>query len=349
MVSPSSVVKRRNREASIFIAGLLVGLFASFSLSLSILTTKSLESSTIPLTLTSTSPLYGVNVPNEEVSSTIQGTNFRRANSIEQPAQDSGWKTIHVFFGNQAHLADTTTLPTPYFQANQWFSQFRQDEIISRLFRNKRKGYFIDLAANDAVRISNTYALETSYGWSGLCLEPNSIYWSGLAYRKCDVVAAVIGGETMEEIEFQFPKDKAPKGGIVGKDFDNKEVKKGETQRRYTVNLLEVFRRFQVPKVIDYLSLDVEGAEDLVMSKFPFSEYRFHTLTVERPSTKLEDLLTKNGYVLLKTLKDRTETLWAHSSISDQLDMAALRIDSASYKYRENSDSARVAPESIVA
>ena len=29
-------------------------------------------------------------------------------------------------------------------------------------------------------------------------------------------------------------------------------------------------RRFRAPRVIDYLSLDVEGAEEMVMRKFPF-------------------------------------------------------------------------------
>lgn len=338
MASPSSIIRRRNREAFIFIAGLLVGFLTSSPLFFYVSSIPSFESSS--------SQELNVLKPNEKKSASIGPSSFRKT-TLSRPPDDVGWKNIHVFFGNQAHIAGATTLPTPYFQANQWFSQFRQDEIISRLFRGKRNGYFIDLASNDAVRISNTYALETYYDWSGVCLEPNAVYWSGLAYRKCHVVAAVVGSETLKEVEFHFPKEKAPKGGIVGKDFDNKNVKEGETQHRYTVSLLDIFRRFQVPRVIDYLSLDVEGAEDLVMSHFPFSEYRFHTLTVERPSTVLEELLTEHEYVLLKTLKERTETLWVHSSIKDQLNMDALKIDSANYKYRENSDHERIAPESL--
>ena len=336
MVSPISAIKRRNREVSIFIWGLLVGFFASTSLFFYI-------SSTIPFESTTVLQRW-YNVPKHLH---IQTSPLRKS-TASKLSEDVRWKTIHFFFGNKTQVADITTLPTPYYRANIWFSQFRQDEIISRLFREKRNGYFIDLAANDAVRISNTYALEANYDWSGLCLEPNPIYWPGLAYRNCQVVAAVVGGRTMEEVEFYFPKDKAPKGGIVGQDFDNKDIKKVETQKRYTVSLLDVFRKFQVPRVIDYLSLDVEGAEDLVMSKFPFSEYLFHTLTVERPSTTLADLLTSHGYILLTTLKERTETLWVHSSIKDQLNIVdALQIDSANYKYRENADHERIAPESL--
>ncbi len=284
-----------------------------------------------------------LNQPDQE---SLSMPSFKLPNyPITNHLDDTGWKAIHVFYGRNDHMADVTTLPTPYFQANQWFSQFRQDEIISQLFKGKRDGFFIDLAANDAVRISNTYALETYFDWNGLCLEPNSIYWAGLAYRKCHVVAAVVGDETMGQVQFQFPKDKAPKGGIVGNEYDNKVVKIGETQHRYTVRLLDIFRRFQVPRVIDYLSLDVEGAEDLVMASFPFDEYQFLALTVERPTERLSKVLEDNGYIQLKYLRAKVETLWIHSLAKDTLDMDALQIDSDSYKYRENSDQERIAPE----
>ena len=36
------------------------------------------------------------------------------------------------------------------FESNQWFSQVRQDLVVSRLLKGKRKGYFVDLASNDA-------------------------------------------------------------------------------------------------------------------------------------------------------------------------------------------------------
>ena len=271
-------------------------------------------------------------------------------NSIDDHRQE-GWKQIHVFYGNASHISDASAIPAPYFNANQWFSQYRQDEIISGLLHGKRNGYFVDLAANDAVRISNTYAIETNLDWDGICLEPNSAYWNGLSYRKCHVVAAVVGGnKPMEEVVFKFPRSKGPKGGIVGNEFDNKqETNKNNNQfelwRRFTIPLLDVLRKFNAPKIIDYMSLDVEGAEDLVMSTFPFHEYRFNLLSAERPSTRLSNILGSNGYILLKTLKKGKETLWVHISAKESLNLSALNIDSQNYKYRENGNSTRIAPE----
>jgi hypothetical protein len=256
-----------------------------------------------------------------------------------------GWKRIHVFYGDKEHLYDSTDLPTPYFKANMWFSQYRQDEMVSKLLRGKEGGYFIDLAANDPVRISNTYALETYFDWNGLCIEPNPTYWTGLSYRKCHVVAAIIGHKTMEEISFRYPRSKAPQGGIIGNQFDNKSDKWNEGHPRYTVSLIDVFTKFQVPAVIDYISLDVEGAEDLVMTSFPFHRYRFNIMTVERPTEVLNNILTAHGYILLKTIKKNVETLWVHHSIMETIDKRALdTVDTENYKYRENIATPRIAP-----
>merc|ERR1719438_96881 len=61
-----------------------------------------------------------------------------------------GWKSINIFYGEEAGLE---------IPVNQkWFGQVNQDEIVFSLIGPN--GYFIDLAANDAVEFSNTLALE---------------------------------------------------------------------------------------------------------------------------------------------------------------------------------------------
>jgi hypothetical protein len=301
-----------------FVVGVFVGFLASSFFSIA---SYEANSRVNPTTVLS-SPSTAANIP------------FRANRKSEQ--SDKGWGLIHVYYGNTSHLPDTSAIPKDYFQQARWFSQVRQDEIVSTLLHGKRDGYFVDLAANDAVRISNTYALETNFGWRGLCLEPNPMYWPSLAYRKCHVVAAVVGQQSMEEVQFKYPNRAGPQGGIVGKDFDNKEASKfGEDHPRYTATLLDIFERFGTPFVIDYLSLDIEGAEELVMQGFPFERYRINVLTIERPSDKLRSLLEQNDYILLKELKRWGETVWIHRQVESSLDKSALDIDTENYKYRE--------------
>ena len=250
-----------------------------------------------------------------------------------------GWKPIHVFVGDHdnnkdEHMVDASTIPADYYKTTRWFSQLRQDFIVSSLLHNKRNGYFVDLAANDAIRISNTYGLEKNLQWKGLCIEPNPIYWSSLSYRDCHVVAAVVGHNRMEQVLFKFGS-KGPQSGIVGQDFRNKEpIHNREEKRRYTVTLQEIFERYETPGVIDYLSLDVEGAEEYVMESFPFDKYRFNVLTIEGPSTKLQDILKSNHYTLIANLRREEETLWVHNDMLTSINMDALDIEIPKYSER---------------
>jgi Methyltransferase FkbM domain len=225
-----------------------------------------------------------------------------------------GWHSIEVFYGK-----------TEYFEQRieqlEWYSQVNQDIIVSRLLGEKTNGYFIDLASNDATWISNTYALEKKFNWTGLCMEPNPAYWYDLAHRDCQVVGAVVGEIRNDAVVFQKSFHGAM-GGIVGEEFDNHDENGGEV--RYTVPLLEILTRFNAPKIIDYLSLDVEGAESLIMKHFPFDTYSFNIMTVERPKDDLRALFTEYGYEYIGTVGGFGETIWARTAIKDSLNIASI-------------------------
>jgi len=244
---------------------------------------------------------------------------------------------VHVFYGDRAHLHMTDPdIP--------WSSQVGQDKLIHKLTRQLNGGYFVDLAANDATFISNTYILETKYGWNGLCIEANSRYWSRLAYRKCTIVGAVIGHNRLEEIEFNFGKAaeqtvinfepsgadnrEGAFGGIVDPRFDNTPNRTRNSQeglaslvKRSTVTLEEVLDRFNAPTVIDYMSLDVEGAETYIMEGFPFHKYMFKIMTVERPKHELRALLSAHGYTFLMKISTWGETVWINEAFRDEFDL----------------------------
>jgi hypothetical protein len=214
-----------------------------------------------------------------------------------------GWHPINVFYGEESGIGADPE--------QEWFAQVHQDEILVDLIG--RNGYFIDLAANDAVELSNTLALERK-GWNGLCIEPNPIYWYGLSHRKCTVLGALVGGEK-SKVTVKF---RGVFGGIVGKLSkklaDRKKEPDAPDEERYTAPIRQVLSEFNVPHSIDYMSLDVEGAELLIMQAFPFEEYKIKVLTIERPSKPLRALLEEKGYIFLKDLAWWGETLWAHKS-----------------------------------
>jgi len=93
---------------------------------------------------------------------------------------------------------------TPEFMTQ--YSQEKQDQIIIALTNANdatqntnhildRRPFFVDLAANDALILSNTFVLERN-GWDGVCIEANPEYWYRLAsFRNCTIVGAAVGGD----------------------------------------------------------------------------------------------------------------------------------------------------------
>ena len=45
--------------------------------------------------------------------------------------------------------------------------------VINEIFKHKKGGFFVDLAAADGVFQSNTYLLEKELNWKGICIEAN--------------------------------------------------------------------------------------------------------------------------------------------------------------------------------
>ncbi|KAL3924965.1 MAG: hypothetical protein SGILL_000721 [Bacillariaceae sp.] len=265
--------------------------------------------------------------------------------------KDSGWQTVHVFYGSSDHVesllpsneADINTKTTSPF----YFSQARQDEVILKLLRNKTNGFFVDLAANDATVLSNTYALERHYGWKGLCIEPNSKYWYNLTHYRtnCQIVGAVVGERRMEQVHFKYADNEH--GGIAGNGFDNGPKHQKWSQRAYTVTLEEVLEMTNPPPVMDYLSLDVEGAEYFVLKDFPFDKYVFRCMTIERPKDALKLLLEQHGYKNILRLSKFGETLWIHSKYEAEMDLVDLEQYHAKQQWKEGK--AREAEKKAVA
>jgi hypothetical protein len=257
-----------------------------------------------------------------------------------------GWQVIHAFFGVERKPPPKKGKPHP------WYSQVGQDQWLVRLFQGKANGFFVELAANDALELSNSYVLEHYYNWTGLCIEPNPMYWYGLTrYRSCRIVAAVVGGSPkalnssfasssnasdttqlsigdsdISGTMLMFNYEKKRLGGIAASGFDVKTIK--GSQLEFTVSLSDIFRQFQVPRTIDYMSLDVEGAEGWILDYFftqdMDQQFIFKVLTLERPKAEVRQLLYLNGYEYVNMISDFSETLWVHQSTKNELDPLVL-------------------------
>lgn len=118
--------------------------------------------------------------------------------------RSDGFKTVHFFVGS-------ASLASPRASA----AQDGQDALVAQVFARRRGGFFVDLAANDATRMSNTFALERDLGWDGVCVEANPVHFWRLAQRRCAVVAAVVADEADAEVQFAMPAQASGLAGVV--------------------------------------------------------------------------------------------------------------------------------------
>eukprot|EP00002_Diphylleia_rotans_P001984 TRINITY_DN111_c0_g1_i16.p1 TRINITY_DN111_c0_g1~~TRINITY_DN111_c0_g1_i16.p1 ORF type:complete len:267 (+),score=27.08 TRINITY_DN111_c0_g1_i16:164-964(+) len=229
--------------------------------------------------------------------------------------QDQGWGVSISYLGSMK--VDT--------RVTQYQSQVRQDIIVDLLLRNKTNGFFVDLASNDAIKISNTVFLESVRNWKGICIEVNPAYEVGLLSRKCTYVKAVVGPETGSKVQFTFQGSCGPAcGGIVSSETDNKLNKAKHAFTFQTVTVEKILNDLHAPPVIDYMSLDIEGMEYLTFKEFNFAKYKFRVLTVERPKM-LSEVLKLQGYRHLGGLGGFGETVWVHEDFLDDLNLVSLR------------------------
>ena len=200
----------------------------------------------------------------------------------------------------------------------KWYSQKKQDSwVIDTIFNYKKNGFFVDLAATNGISYNNTYNLEKELNWNGICIEPNNRYFEKLKQnRNCHVSNYVIDNNNDKTISFYETGDQ---GGIIDNDTDNdpnlRKLNSTRIVEKQTKTLEYILDLYNAPKVIDYLSLDVEGAEERVLSQFPFNKYKFLSMTIERPTKSLEKILFENDYVFVKGFF--YEAFYVHKSIAN--------------------------------
>jgi hypothetical protein len=228
------------------------------------------------------SMLYSFRVPQQR-ESWMSDSNSKQqqaclcTNSTASTDKDSGWHAVDVFVGHRSYFHEEPDGKFPHTNLSDsvvgwYYGQVQEDYIVFHLLRFKRQGYFLDLAANHAYNISNTFSLERFFDWDGLCMDANPMYWMDLArMRTCHVVGAAVGGlNRAPKTEPTHFRMKNVYGGIVSNGFDNGGGGgKDETiTPLFTVPVSEVLERYNVQRVIDYMSLDVEGAESYVMVRY---------------------------------------------------------------------------------
>ena len=182
-------------------------------------------------------------------------------------------------------------------------SQIVQDLWVIFELSGKRDGYFVEFGATNGLVNSNTWLLETGYGWSGILAEPNPVWHGDLrANRRCVIETRCVYAASGETLTFMAADDPELSGLSVAADHDHNAERRaaGEAFDVETISLNDLLDAHKAPDVIDYMSVDTEGSELEILRAFDFERHRVTLFSIEHNFTaneaKIDQLMTEKGY-----------------------------------------------------
>jgi FkbM family methyltransferase len=176
-------------------------------------------------------------------------------------------------------------------------SQFLQDVFALIVSGAKDDGFFVEFGACDGKYISNTLTLE-AFGWRGILAEPLPKWHDALrANRSCIIDTRCVWSRSGERLTLsEMADDQHATEASVTPGARSTAA----SHEVASVSLDDFLREHSAPRLIDFLSMDVEGAELDILKAFSFG-YRFGFLAIEALAapdgvSQLEHLMKENGY-----------------------------------------------------
>jgi FkbM family methyltransferase len=182
-------------------------------------------------------------------------------------------------------------------------SDLLQDLWVLHETGSLRGGVFVECGAADGVSGSNSYMLETRYGWRGLLVEPARSWHADLAKnRRCLIDHRCVTDRTGDRALFRDCAER-PLSTLEHYRRSDRFGQMRERAERYevdTVSLNDLLDQHGLAEV-DYLSVDTEGSELMILQALDFGRFRPRLITVEhnhepRRRAALFDLLSGCGY-----------------------------------------------------
>jgi len=154
--------------------------------------------------------------------------------------------------------------------------------LDQNVFKGRRNGIFVDAGAGDGISNSNTLFFEMERAWDGLLIEPIPEIFARMAENR--PLPQKLGEALWKSsgvVEFDVGKNRIPlPASTLTEALDGQAAH------------------------IDYLSLDIEGAEYPVLHSYDWLAHEIEVITVEDKGGNplIRQLLTDKGYRYIKRL-----------------------------------------------
>ena len=201
------------------------------------------------------------------------------------------------------------------------YSGLRKIDREIEKYLNYDRGFYVELGANDGINQSNTLYFNRYRNWTGILIEPYELNFLRCVENRgaSDIVvnaACVAFDYPNESVELTYANlmtvmnygtsDLPDKKNHI--ESSRSFLSENETQHNFLAparTLNSILEKHSAPKLIDFLSLDVEGSELEVLKGLDHSIYRFKLLCVETRSFEvMNKYLESKNYYFFEMISD---------------------------------------------
>ncbi|WP_167527580.1 FkbM family methyltransferase [Desulfosarcina alkanivorans] len=194
-------------------------------------------------------------------------------------------------------------LPARIFTA-----QYGEEVVLWRYFKNKKRGFLVDIGAADGVRYSNSRYLIKYYDWRGILVEPHPEFVKRLALLyddQPDISICPYAIAEKEEIRpfFMYGKDKHAQVSTLSENFRDRAIARHGDKylppiKIQTKPIRNVLQELNSPREIDFMSVDCEGTDMQVLRSMDWENYRVKLVCVEHSMERdgLTQFMQQKGF-----------------------------------------------------
>jgi FkbM family methyltransferase len=194
------------------------------------------------------------------------------------------------------------------------YSQHKDDLFINSYFKDKDKGFYLDVGCYHPIMYSNT-ALLHNRGWQGVNIDMNqtSIDLFNILRKKDKNICAAISNKRQETIQY-FDHAFSPINSLDKKfsDIASKTISfNHHTEKKintYTFDQIAQMHNIEV-RQIDFINIDVEAHDFEVLEGMNLSLFDAKMICIEltnnynnQEDKKFRDYLSKYNYSLIKKI-----------------------------------------------
>ena len=169
------------------------------------------------------------------------------------------------------------------------------DSLITNIFKDNNDGFYVDIGCGHPIKNNNTYLLNKR-GWKGINidLDEENIDLFNI-YRKKDENINIAVSNDNKEVDLYFYHSKSAINTISKEVANYQKAKVSSVKKVKSKTLNEILINSKFKDIqIDFLSIDVEGSELLVLKNFDFKKYSPKVIVVEYLDLSLPRLEIKN-------------------------------------------------------